>query len=195
MQVAFAFVVGNNGFFRTIEHQSFAFRSRTNLRDIVETEHHVLRRHGDRCTVCRVQNVMALQHQNLRFQYCLIAQRKVDSHLVTVEVGVKCRTCQRVELDCLAFDEFRLECLNTQTVKCRGTVQENWVSFHHVLQNIPDNRFTAVNDFLGTLHRLHNTALNEFADNERLIKLGCHQLRQTALSHLQFRTYNNDRTS
>ena len=43
------------------------------------------------------------------------------------------------------------------------------------------NRFLTVNDLLGGFHRLHDTAFDQFTDNERLIKLGSHILRQTAL--------------
>ena len=42
MEVALTFVVCNNGFFRTIEHESFTLCTGTNLCNIVETEHHVL---------------------------------------------------------------------------------------------------------------------------------------------------------
>ena len=108
----------------------------------------------------------------------------MNSHLVTVEVGVECCTCQRVQLDSLTLDQFRLERLDTQTVQCRGTVQQYRVTFHYVLQNIPNNRFLTVNDLLGGFHRLHDTAFDQFTDNERLIKLGSHILRQTALVHL-----------
>ena len=68
------------------------------------------------------------------------------------------------------------------------------MTLHHVLKDIPDNRLTTVNDLLGALHRLHDTALNELTDNERLVELGGHQFRQTALTHLQLRTYNDYRT-
>ena len=56
---------------------------------------------------------MALEHQDLSFQDSLVGQREVDSHLVTVEVGVECRTCQGVQLDSLTLDKFGLEGLNT----------------------------------------------------------------------------------
>ena len=61
----------------------------------------------------------------------------MNGHLVTVEVGVEAGTCERVELDGFAFDEFGLEGKNTETVKCRSAVQENRVTFHHILKDIP----------------------------------------------------------
>ena len=99
-----------------------------------------------------------------------------------------------MELDSLTLDEFRLERLDTETVKCRGTVEEHGMTLHHVLKDVPDYRFAAIDDLLCTLHGLHDAALYEFADNERLVKLGSHEFRQTALAHLQFRTYDDYRT-
>ena len=91
---------------------------------------------------------MALEHEDLSLKYCLVRQWEVNSHLVTVEVGVERSTSKWVELDSLTLDELWLECLNTKTVKCRSTVQENWVSLHHILKDIIDDRLTTVNDTL-----------------------------------------------
>ena len=99
-----------------------------------------------------------------------------------------------MQLNSLTLNQLRLESLYTQTVKCWCTVQQNWMTLHHILQDIPDHRLTAINNLLGTLNRLHNTTLDELADDERLIELSCHQLRQTALTHPQLRTYNDNRT-
>ena len=176
MQVATAFIVSNDGLFRAIELESFALCPRTQFSDIVQTEHHVLRRNGDRCAIGRVKNVVALKHQDLCFEYGFIAQWEMDGHLVAIEVGIERRTSQRVQLNGLSFDEFGLESLYTQTVKCRRTVQHDGVTFHHVLKNIPDNRLAAVYNLLGTLHGLHDAALDELANDERFVEFGCHQL-------------------
>ena len=118
----------------------------------------------------------------------------MHSHLVAVEVGIEGCTCQRMELDGFSFNHFRLECLNTQSVKGRCTVEEHRMSFHDIFKDIPDDRFTTVYNLLGTLNRFDNTALDEFANNKRLIKFGGHKLGQTALTHFQFRTNNDYRT-
>ena len=60
MKVALAFVMGNDGFFRTVERQSLALCTGTKLGDVVKTKHHVLRGHRDRCTVGWIQDVVAL---------------------------------------------------------------------------------------------------------------------------------------
>ena len=100
-----------------------------------------------------------------------------------------------MQLDSLTLDHLRLECLDTETVKCRGTVQHNRMTLHHILQNIPDNWLTTINNLLGTLDSLYDTTLNQLTDDEWFVKLCSHQLRKTALAHLQLRTYNDYRTS
>ena len=135
---------------------------------------------------------MALEHQNLSLQYSLITQWEVNSHLVTIEVSIKRCTCQWMQLNSLTLNKLWLECLNTKTVKCWSTVQQYWVTLHYILKDIPNNWLTTVNNLLSTLYSLHDTTLDKLADNEWLVKLCCHQLRQTALTHLQLWTYDDN---
>ena len=137
---------------------------------------------------------MRSQHQHLSLQNSLITQRQVNGHLVTIEVGVERGTSQRVQLNSLTLDQFRLEGLDTQTVQRRGTVQQHRMTLHHILQDVPNHRFLTINDLLRRFHRLHDTALNELSDDERLIELSRHVLRQTALVHLQLRTHDDNGT-
>jgi hypothetical protein len=133
-------IVSNDGLFRSVEDETFTLGTGTQLRDIVESEHHILRRHGDWSTVGRVQNIVALKHQGLCLKDGLIAQRQVNGHLVTVEVGIESRTCQRVKLYGHAFDHFRLESLDAETVKRRSTVEQYGMTAHYIFENIPDER-------------------------------------------------------
>ena len=194
MDIHLAFVVGNQGFFRTIEGQAFTLGTLTELSDVVQTKNHILCRHSDRRTIGRVQNIVSLEHQHLSFQYCFITQWQVNRHLVTVEVGVERSTCQRVQLDSLTFNHVRLECLDTETVQCRCTVEQYRVTLHDMFEDIEHDSFLAVYNLLGTLYGLHNTAFNQLTDDERLVKFGSHELRNTTFTHLQFRTYNDYRT-
>ena len=72
----------------------------------------------------------------------------MNSHLVTIEVGVERGTGQRVKLDGLALDHPGLEGLDTEPVEGRSTVQENRVSLHDVLEDIPDYGILPVDDLL-----------------------------------------------
>ena len=109
---------------------------------------------------------MRAEHKQLCFEHCLVAQWQVNSHLVAVEVGIECRTCQRVQLNGLAFNHAWLECLDTQTVKCRGTVEQHRMTLHHIFKDIPYHGFLAVDNLLGALHRLYDAAFNELANDE-----------------------------
>ena len=194
VQVRLTLVVGDDSLLRTVEYAAFALHALAGFGDVVQTEDHVLRRHGDRRAVGRVKDVVRTEHQQLGLQNGGIAQRKVHGHLVAVEVGVERRTCQRVELHCLALDQLGLERLNTQTVQSRGTVHQHGVSLYDILQNTPDHGVFPVDDLLRGFHRLHDAALDELADHERLVKLGRHVLRNTHLVHLQLRADDDDRT-
>ncbi len=194
MQVGTLLVVGDDRLLGAVEHMTCALDSGTRLGNIVQTEDHILRRHGNRRTVGGVEDVVRTEHKQLSLQYGGIAQRQVHGHLVAVEVGVERRTCQRVELHCLTLDQLGLESLNTQTVKGRGTVHKYRMTLDDILQYAPDDGVLAVDDLLGRLDRLDDTALDELTYDERLVELGRHILRDTHLVHLQLGTYDDDRT-
>ena len=67
-------------------------------------------------------------------------QRKVDGHLVPVEVGVERRADERVDLDRLALDEHRLERLDAETVQGRRPVQEHRVLLDDLFEHVPHLR-------------------------------------------------------
>ena len=72
---------------------------------------------------------MGREHEQLCLEDGCIAQWHVDSHLVTVEVGVKTGTYQRMQTDSFTFYQFGLECLDTKTVQRRSTVEQDRMSF------------------------------------------------------------------
>ena len=68
------------------------------------------------------------------------------------------------------------------------------MALHDVLEDIPYDGILAVYDLLSALDRLDDTALDELTDDEGLVELSGHVLRQTALVHLQLRADDDDRT-
>ena len=106
--------------------------------EVVGTQYHILCRNGNRTAVRRLQQVVCSQHEESCLSLSLCGKGKVNSHLVTIEVGVERSTDQRVKLDSTAFNEYRLECLDTKSVKCRRTVQQYGVILDNTLQCIPD---------------------------------------------------------
>ncbi len=119
----------------------------------------------------------------------------MDRHLVTVEVRVIGGTDERVQLDGLAFDQGRLERLDTQTVQSRCTVQQDRVFADHFVQDVPDNSFFALNHLLGGLDGGRQAASFQLAIDEGLEQFQRHLLRQTALMQAQGRTYGDNGTT
>ena len=98
-----------------------------------------------------------------------------------------------MELDRLTLDQLGLVGLDTESVERRGTIEEDGVPLDDILQDVEDDRLTTIDDALCTLDGLDDTAVDEATDDEGLVELGSHVLRQTALVHLQLRTDNDNR--
>ena len=162
---------------------------------VIETQHDVLGRHDDRLAVGRRQHVVGRHHQRTCFELGLQRQRHVNGHLVTVEVGIVGGTHQRVELDRLAFDQQRLECLNTQAVQRRRAVEQDRMLADDIGEDVPDFRQFTLDHLLGGLDRGRLTAALQLGVDERLEQLERHLLRQTALVQTQRRADSDDRTT
>ena len=119
----------------------------------------------------------------------------MDSHLVTIKVGVKRGANQRVKLDRFAFDQNRFKRLNAQTVKRRRAVQQHWMLADHLIKDIP-NFLTLLLDPLFRLLQGHRKTLGiKTRIDERLEQFERHFLWQTALMQFQFWTSHNYRTA
>ena len=60
MEITTTLVTSDQSLLRTIDCQALTLCAWTNLSNIVKTKHHILRRNGDRRTIGRVQDVVAL---------------------------------------------------------------------------------------------------------------------------------------
>src|SRR5690606_39625815 len=116
-------------------------------------------------------------------------------HLVTIEVGVERRTNQWVQLNGFTFNKFWLEGLNRKSVQRRGTVEEYWMTFQYIFEDIPYYRFFSFYQFLRTFYCFNNTSFDEFADNKWLEKFGSHIFGKTALMEFEFWTNYDHRTT
>src|SRR5690606_38398609 len=195
MQVHLLVTQGTADFLGIGKHHAFARRVNARTGDVVKTEYHVLCRHDDRFTVCRGQDVVGRHHQRTGFELGFQCQRYVYRHLVTVEVGVERRTHQRVQLDCLAFDQYRLKRLDTQAVQGRRTVQHHRVLADHFRENIPDFCRFALDHLLGGLDGGGKTTTFQLGENERLEQFQSHLLRQTTLVQLEGRANHDHGTA
>ncbi len=97
------------------------------------------------------QDVVGRHHQRTRFQLGFQRQRYVNSHLVTIEVGVICRTNQRVQLDSFTFDQYRFKCPDTQTVQSRCTVQQYRVFADNFVRGYPKRQLLRAQPFSSQL--------------------------------------------
>ena len=164
-------------------------------RQVIDAQHHVLGRCGNRSPVRRRQDVVRGQHQNASLGLSFCRQREVNCHLVTVEVRVERGTHQRMNLDGLALDQLRLERLDTQTVQGRCTVQQHRVLGDDLFQHIPHDRPRAFDHALRALDVLRVVEVDKTLHDEGLEELECHLLGQTALVQLQLRPDDDDRSA
>ena len=177
------------------EHHALARLALPLHRQVIEAEHHVLRRHDDRLAVGGREDVVGRHHQHARFQLGLEAQRDVHGHLVAVEVGVERRADQRVKLDRLALDQHRLERLDAEAVKRRRAVEQHRMLADHLVEDVPDFLALLLDPLLGLLEGHRQTLGVEARVDERLEQLERHLLGQAALVQLELRTGHDDRTA
>ncbi len=104
---------------------------------IVVGEDRILGGETERLSVCRRQDVTGCGHQFSRFGDRLFGERKVDGHLVSVEVGVVRWTDQGVNVDGLSVDEDGLERLHRKTMESRRAVQEDRMILDEFFQDVP----------------------------------------------------------
>src|ERR1022692_4956799 len=188
-------VESHQHFFNVGKGATFPLGAGLGFGQVVEAEHHVLCRHGDRLTRSGRKNVVRRQHEHAGFDLRFRRQRNVNRHLVAVEVGVERRADQRVNLDGLAFHQHRLKSLNAQAVQRRSAVQQHRVVLDDFFQDVPHNRFLLLHHFLGLLDGGDVAGLFEPVIDERLEQLERHLLGKTALVQLEFGTDYDDGTS
>ena len=153
---------------------------------IGDAQDHVLRRHHDRRSVGRVEQVLAGQHQRPALDLRVGRERHMHGHLVAVEIGVECRAHQRVQLDRLAFHQHRLEGLDSQPVQGGRPVQEDRVLADDLLQDRPHLWSLLLHQRLGLLDVVDDVVLHQLLHDEGLEQLQRHLGGQTALVQLEF---------
>ena len=162
----------------------------------IEVPHdHVLTRCNDWLSILWTKDVVATKHHDECFGSCFFTQRYVNSHLVTVKVGVEGSTYQWMQTHGTSFHQLRFEGLDTQTVQCRRTVHQNRIAVNDTFHNIPDTWILTIDQLLRSLRIACNFFIYDFIDDKRLEQLNCHFTRQTALIHFQIRSDRDNRTT
>src|SRR5690606_14297356 len=133
-------------------------------------------RQGDRATIRGLEDVVGCKHQHASLSLSLYRKRQVHSHLVTVEVCVERGANERVELDCLTFNELRLEGLDAQAVQGRCAVEQHGTLTDDLFEHVPNLRAATLNRALSGLDVLRVTEVHQALDHERLEQLESHLL-------------------
>src|SRR4051812_16515189 len=97
-----------------------------------------------------------------------------------------------MDLDGFAFDEHRLESLNTEAVKRRCAVEKDRMLFDDLIERVPHFDSLQLDELLGGLDRADQALLLELVVDEGLEELESHLLRQTALIELQLGADDDD---
>src|SRR5947209_15483465 len=100
-----------------------------------------------------------------------------------------------MKLDRLAFDQHRLECLDTEAVERRRTVEKNGMLPDHLVEDVPDFLALFLDPLLRLLQRHAETLGVEARIDERLEQLQGHLLGQAALVELELRSRDDDRAA
>ena len=195
MEIHHAEVAGQHDFLERPEGTSLANHAVALECQVIETNHHVLRRRDDRLATRRREQVVVRHHQLARFTLRLLGKRHVDRHLVTVEVGIERGADKRMDLDRASLNKDRIECLDAEPMQGRCPVQEHGVTLDHFLEHIPDLAPSTLDDPLGALDVRCVTMLDKLAHHERLEQFECHLLGQAALVQLEVGADHDDRTA
>ncbi len=83
---------------------------------VIGSQHHVLRGHGDGHTVLRLQQIVSGKHQQPGLGLRLGGKGHMDRHLVAVKVRVEGGAHQRMQLNGPAFHQDGLKGLNAQAM-------------------------------------------------------------------------------
>src|SRR6185295_16976771 len=101
----------------------------------------------------------------------------------------------RVELDCLALDEDRLEGLDAEAVQRRRAVEEDGVLADDLVEDVPDLGLLLLHHLLGALDGGDEAALLELVVDEGLEELERHLLREPTLVEPELGADDDDRAA
>ena len=118
----------------------------------------------------------------------------MNGHLVAVEVGVEGGADQRMELDGLAFDKYRFECLDAKPVQGRSTVEHDREFPDHFIQGVPDLRGFAFDHLLGRFYGGNVALFFKFVVDKGFKELEGHFLGQPALVEPEIGADNDNGT-
>ncbi len=190
-QFDFARFQREQNFFHRTESTALTFGAGLGLGQIVDTQHHVLRGHGQGKSVRGREDVPRRKHQNGRLNLRLGRERNVHGHLVAVKISIEGCADQRMDADGFALDQRGLEGLDTQAMQRGRAIEKHRMLANDFLKNVPDDGLLLLDHFLGLLDRGAMTRGFQLVVDKGLEKLQSHFFRQTALVEPEFGTHDD----
>ena len=112
-------------------------------------------------------------------------------HLVTIEIGIKCCTNQRMQLNRLSFNQDGFKCLYAESVKGRRSIQQDTVLLDNLVQAVPYLRRLFFHEFLSLLQGGGQAFFLQLVVDEGFEEFQGHHFRESALVEPQVRTHHN----
>ena len=119
----------------------------------------------------------------------------MDGHLVTIKVGVKSRTDQRMKLDSLSLDQYHFKGLHTQPVQSGCPVENHRILAHDIIEHVPYLFGPLFHHLAGTLDSGYKSLGFKLIVDKRLKQLQGHFFRETALVQPQVWADHNNGTT
>ena len=195
VQLDCAVVIGHHGLVSVAEYLAGTLFLGLDKSQIVGAENHVLGGHADRLSVGGLEQVVGGEHEQSCLGLSLCRKGNVNGHLVAVEVGVVSGADQGVELKRAAFHKHRFKCLNTETVKRRGAVEQHGVFLDNGFESVPDLVLCALDHLSCLLNVGCGADFHKSLHDKGLEQLESHLFGQAALIHFKLRTDDDNRTA
>ena len=116
----------------------------------------------------------------------------MNRHLVTVKIRVVSRANERMKLDGLILDEYRLKSLYTQAVKSRSSVKKHGVLLDHFVKSVPYDWSFAIKQLFRYFYRCRFAPSFKFLVDKRPEKFKRHLFGYSTLVKTQVRTHGNN---
>ena len=129
------------------------------------------------------------------FFLCFIWDRKMYRHLITVKVGIKCRTNKRMKSDCFSRHQLNFEGFNWKSVKCWCTVKQNIFILDYFFKEFECHWISIFDQFFSLFWCINDLFFDKLSNNEWSKHLYCNIDWQTTFIKIEVWTYSNNWSS
>ena len=126
-------IVGRDHLVCRKEYFPFASLTRFFLSKIIAAQDNILAGSGNGVTAGGRQKIIYRKHQYLGLQLRLKGKWNMHRHLISIEVCVKSRANQRMQLYRLSLHQDRIKSLNSQSMQGGSTIEKNGMIGNYLL--------------------------------------------------------------